>query len=670
MRSGYLMHGGDYNPEQWLDMPEVLETDIVRFREAKINTVTVGIFSWAKLEPKEGEYRFEWLEEIIDRLHGNGISVILATPSGARPHWMADKYPEVLRVNAMRQRNLFGGRHNHCLSSPIYREKVRRINTELVKRLGAHPAVKMWHISNELGGECHCELCQKAFRGWLKKKYQTIEALNKSWWTTFWSHTYDSFDQIESPSPLGEMSVTGLKLDWRRFISDQTIDYMEDEIRAIRDAGSDLPVTTNLMYHFYEIDYFRLAEKIDIASWDNYPSWHKREEWETARDTAFWHDVIRSLKRKPFFLMESCPGSTNWKDVSKLKRPGMLTATSLQSIAHGSDGAMYFQMRKGRGAAEKLHGAVIDHYDGNDTRTFRDVCEAGEMLEALSEVAGTTTKSEAAVIFDWDNRWALDGSEGPRNKDLHYQECVEKSYRALRRQGLNVDVIDQKCSLAPYRFVAAPMQYLFHEGFAEKVREFVEKGGTFVLTYWSGVVDENDLCFLGGTPHGLMDVFGLRSEEIDSLYDEEENLLCRTDRTPDGMKDSYVCRYLCQLVKPASARTLMTYGRDFYAGTPALLENDFGEGKAYYVCADAEQAFYDDFYERLTKEAGISPILPTEIPDGVEVTSRSGENADYIFFQNFNRRDMKVQLPEGEVIFGDKEGNMKPLGNIVVKISR
>ncbi len=670
MRSGYLMHGGDYNPEQWLDMPEVLETDIVRFREAKINTVTVGIFSWAKLEPKEGEYRFEWLEEIIDRLHGNGISVILATPSGARPHWMADKYPEVLRVNAMRQRNLFGGRHNHCLSSPIYREKVRRINTELVKRLGAHPAVKMWHISNELGGECHCELCQKAFRGWLKKKYQTIEALNKSWWTTFWSHTYDSFDQIESPSPLGEMSVTSLKLDWRRFISDQTIDYMEDEIRAIRDAGSDLPVTTNLMYHFYEIDYFRLAEKIDIASWDNYPSWHKREEWETARDTAFWHDVIRSLKRKPFFLMESCPGATNWKDVSKLKRPGMLTATSLQSIAHGSDGAMYFQMRKGRGAAEKLHGAVIDHYDGNDTRTFRDVCEAGEMLEALSEVAGTTTKSEAAVIFDWDNRWALDGSEGPRNKDLHYQECVEKSYRALRRQGLNVDVIDQKCSLAPYRFVAAPMQYLFHEGFAEKVREFVEKGGTFVLTYWSGVVDENDLCFLGGTPHGLMDVFGLRSEEIDSLYDEEENLLCRTDGTPDGMKDSYVCRYLCQLVKPADARTLMTYGRDFYAGTPALLENDFGEGKAYYVCADAEQAFYDDFYERLTKEAGISPILPTEIPDGVEVTSRSGENADYIFFQNFNRRDMKVQLPEGEVIFGDKEGNMKPLGNIVVKISR
>lgn len=297
MDNKYLMHGGDYNPEQWLHMPEILETDIERFKEAKINTVSVGIFSWAKLEPKEGVYEFEWLEKIIDRLYENGISVILATPSGARPHWMADKYPEVLRVNEMRQRNLVGTRHNHCLTSPVYREKVRLINTELVKRLGNHPAVKMWHISNEYGGECHCPLCQDAFRDWLRRKYKTIDALNDSWCTTFWSHTYDSFEQVESPSPLGETSIMALKLDWKRFISDQTIDFMEHEIAAIRAAGSDKPVTTNLMYHFNQIDYFKLAEKIDVASWDNYPTWHKKEEWETARDTAFWHDVIYGLKR-------------------------------------------------------------------------------------------------------------------------------------------------------------------------------------------------------------------------------------------------------------------------------------------------------------------------------------------------------------------------------------
>lgn len=686
MDNKYLMHGGDYNPEQWLHMPEVLETDIERFLEAKINTVTLGVFSWAKLEPKEGVYEFEWLEKIIDRLYENGISVILATPSGARPHWLADKYPEVLRVNFKRERKLFGGRHNHCLTSPVYREKVRMIDTELVKRLGNHPAVKMWHISNEFGGECHCPLCQDAFRGWLRKKYKTIEALNDCWCTTFWSHTYDSFEQVESPSVLGENSIMALKLDWKRFISDQTIDFMESEIAAIRAAGSDKPTTTNLMYHFDQIDYFKLAQKIDVASWDNYPTWHKHEEWETAQDTAFWHDVIYGLKKKPFILMESCPGATNWQGVSKLKKPGMLEAASLQSIAHGADGAMYFQMRKSRGSEEKFHGAVIDHYDGRDVRTYREVCEAGQMLEDLSAVTGAPKMAKAAVLYDWENGWAVHASCGPRNDNMHYQECVEKSYRALRRLGLNVDIVDQSGSLEEYKFVAAPMQYLFHEGFADKIRAFVENGGTFVMTYWAGVVDENDRCFLGGRPHGLMDVFGLRAEEIDALYDWEENAIClpecvsadalaqageenggRDAERTGGMKARYSCKYLCDLVKPSTAKTLMVYGEDFYAGMPALLVNEYGAGKAYYVCADAEQAFYDDLYRTLVQEAGIESILDEAVPDGVEVTSRSEGESEYIFIQNFNRFETRMKLPEGKVLFGPEDGVLKPLASVVIR---
>lgn len=686
MDNKYLMHGGDYNPEQWLDMPEVLETDIERFLEAKINTVTLGVFSWAKLEPKEGVYEFEWLEKIIDRLYENGISVILATPSGARPHWLADKYPEVLRVNSKRERMLFGGRHNHCLTSPVYREKVRLIDTELVKRLGNHPAVKMWHISNEFSGECHCPLCQDAFRSWLRNRYQTIKALNDCWCTTFWSHTYDSFEQVESPSRLGEHSIMALELDWKRFVSDQTINFMESEIAALRAAGSDKPTTTNLMYHFDQIDYFKLAQKIDVASWDNYPIWHKREEWETAQDTAFWHDVIYGLKKKPFILMESCPGATNWQGVSKLKKPGMLEASSLQSIAHGADGAMYFQMRKSRGSEEKFHGAVIDHYDGRDVRTYREVCEAGQMLEDLGEVTGVPKAAKAAVIYDWENGWAVHASRGPRNDNMHYQECVEKSYRALRKLGLNVDIVDQSGSLKEYKFVAAPMQYLFHEGFADKIRAFVEDGGTFVMTYWAGVVDESDRCFLGGRPHGLMDVFGLRAEEIDALYDWEENAICLPESITaggeanageekggqnaaqiGGMKERYSCKYLCDLVKPSTAKTLMVYGEDFYAGTPALLVNAYGGGRAYYVCADAEQAFYDDLYRTLTREAGIEGILGGAVPDGVEVTSRSGEEADYIFIQNFNRFETRMNLPEGEVLFGPADGLLKPLQSVVIR---
>lgn len=672
MSNNYLMHGGDYNPDQWLHMPEVLKTDIERFKEAKINTVSVGIFAWSKLEPREGEYEFDWLEKVIDDLYENGISVILATPSGARPHWMTDKYPEVLRTDAEGRKMIFGGRHNHCLTSPVYREKVRQMNTALAKRFGGHPAVKMWHISNEYGGECHCQLCQNAFRQWLERKYKTIDALNDSWWTAFWSHTYDSFSQVESPSPIGETSVHGLTLDWKRFVSDQTIDFMEQEIAAIREAGSDKPVTANLMYHFEGIDYFRMARKMDIASWDSYPTWHQDPESVTAAETGFWHDVIRSLKRKPFLLMESCPGATNWQPVSKLRRPGMVRAASLQAIAHGGDGALYFQMRKSRGASEKFHGAVLDHYDGNDTRTFRDVCEDGDMLEALGEVSGAETRAKAAVLYDWDNLWAMREAAGPRNAGLHEDECIEKSWRALRKLGLDVDVIDQRTSFDRYKFIAAPMQYLFHPGFSQKVRSFVENGGTFVMTYWSGVVDENDRCFLGGRPYDLMDVFGLRAEEIDGLYDWEENSICQpvSGAKFEGMRESYNCKYLCELVKPAAAETLMVYGSDFYAGQPALLRNSYGEGTAYYVCADAEQSFYDDLYRRLTAQAGLESLMEGEIPEGVEVTSRENETAKYIFIQNFNREAVSLALPEGTVIYGNEGGEIEALGGVVVRIEK
>lgn len=676
MRDPYLMHGGDYNPEQWLAMPEILEQDIDRFLEAGINTVTLGVFSWAKLEPKEGIYDFDWLAERIDKLYEKGISVILATPSGARPHWLAERYPQVLRVDERGKRQLFGGRHNHCLTSPVYREKVGRIDRKLAERFGAHPAVKLWHISNELGGDCHCGLCQAAFRDWLRERYQTIENLNDRWCTTFWSHTYDSFDQVEAPSAIGESSLMALNLDWKRFVTDQTISFVEQEIRAIHEGGSDKPATVNMMYRFEGLDYGKLAGAVDLVSWDSYPLWHKESEWDTARDTAFWHDVMRGLKKKPFLLMESCPSSTNWQSVSKLKKPGMLEASSLQSIAHGSQGVLYFQMRQSRGASEKFHGAVIDHYGGSDTRTFREVCGVGRMLGKLGELAGCTTGSRAAILYDWDNLWAMKNAQGPRNKGLHYEECVDKSYRALRRLGLNVDIIDQSAALEGYRFAAAPMQYLFHPGFAKKIRSFVETGGTFVMTYWSGVVDENDRCFLGGRPADLTDVFGLRALEIDGLYDEEENaaLTLEPEAGRPGwlsfMKERYACKYLCELVSPLGARPLMVYGKDFYAGEPALLRNSCGKGLAYYICADMEQKFYDDLYENLIAEAGITSGWNLEIPEGVEICSRENEDFVYWFVQNYNRYEVKVQLPQGDVIFGDKKGELRPFGSVILRVKK
>lgn len=670
IKYGHLLHGGDYNPEQWLDRPDILEKDIEYFKKAKINTVSVGMFSWAMLEPEEGNYQFDWLEKVIDSLYAEGISTILSTPSGARPKWLSDKYPEVLRVNEKREKNLFGGRHNHCYTSPVYREKVAEIDRRLGEKFGKHPGVILWHISNEFGGECHCPLCQEKFREWLEKKYGMIENLNSRWCTTFWSHRYQSFSQIESPSSLGENELHALKLDWKRFVTEQTVDFMKAEIAALRETGTEIPVTTNLMYDYDGLDYKKFREDVDIISWDNYPGWHKKEEWLTATDAGMQHDLMRSIRKAPFLMMESCPSATNWKPINKLKKPGMLLAASLQAIAHGSDSVLYFQLRQSQGASEKFHGAVIDHYGGNDTRVFKEVSRVGETLKEIRELAGTTVNSSVAMLYDWDSQWAMEDSQGPRNKGLHYLEAMLKFYRGFRKQGVNVDVIDMTCELDKYKVLALPMVYMFKEGFAKKVRAFVENGGTLITSYWSGIADDTDRCYLEGTPHGLMDVLGIRSTEIDGLYDWEENSFVPVAGNELGLDKTYTCKYLCDLVELRGARTLMTYGSDFYEGYSCLTVNEYGKGKAWYVAADADKEFYGDFLEKVLKDSGVSCGIKEEIPDALEITVRENENEKYYIYQNFGTEAVSIPVPEGEIswIYGNGSDKLKVYGLAVAKV--
>lgn len=664
---GRMLHGGDYNPEQWLDRPDILKKDIEYFKKAHINTVSVGIFSWAVLEPEEGKYNLGWLEEIIDNLYKEGISTILATPSGARPKWMADKYPEVLRMDPDRTRRFFGGRHNHCYTSPVYRQKVHDMDKLLSQRLGSHPGVILWHISNEFGGECYCPLCQQKFREWLKEKYGTIEKLNSSWCTTFWSHIYNSFDQIEAPSPKGENELHALKLDWNRFVTDRTIDFIKGEVAAIREGGSELPVTANLMYDYNGLDYKKFRDVLDVVSWDNYPSWHKKEEFFTAIDAGMQHDLMRSIKNQPFLLMESCPSATNWKPINKLKKPGMMLAASLQAVAHGSDSVLYFQLHQSQGTSEKFHGAVIDHYGGEDTRVFKEVTEVGEALEALKEVCGSQMKSPAAVLYDRENNWAIQDAQGPRNENMFYTEAVQKQYRALREQGLNVDVISMEHELSSYKIVAAPMAYMFKDGYEERLRAYAENGGTLVITYWTGLVDGTDKCFLGGTPYGLMEAAGLRTTEIDALYDWEENHGISEPGNHLEISGTYTCKNLCELVKVSDAEVLMRYGDDFYAGAPVVTHKAYGKGHVYYVGADMEQAFYSDFYGKAAKEAGIQAPLGF-VPAEVSVTLRENQENEYLFIQNYARETKAVPVPaEYEVIYGAADEIMQPLATRVLK---
>ncbi|MBR4866824.1 MAG: beta-galactosidase, partial [Clostridia bacterium] len=633
---------------QWLLYPEILERDAELMKEAGCNAMSIGIFAWATLEPEEGKYNFEWLDQVIDRLYAHGVYTILATPSAARPAWMAEKYPEVLRVNSDNRRILFSARHNHCYSSPIYREKVRQMNTALATRYSHHPAVILWHVSNEYGGACYCDLCKENFRNWLKKKYGTLENLNHAWWSYFWSKNFTSWDQINPPMDNGEHSLHGMNLDWKRFTTDMTVDFMEAEIKPLKEANPSLPVTANLMGFYPGLNYFKFKNVCDVISWDNYPAWHEGDDQDLACSIAMAHDLMRSIKpSQPFMLMESVTTAVNWKEYAKMKRPGMHELSSLQAVARGSDSIQYFQWRKGRGGSEKFHGAVVGHIGSNQTREFKDVAALGKRMKGLSRLVGSPFESKAAVIWDTENRWALDDLQGLIQKDKGYMKEALHHYGPLFREGVNVDVIDEESDFTPYKLIAAPMLYMYRAGVAEKLRAFVENGGTLVTTYWSGVVGETDLCFLGGFPgDGMNQVMGVDVEEIDTLYPQDTNsatiLPCETTR---GMKSRYTIEDYTEVAHLNGATQLASYDSDFVAGLPALAVNSFGKGKVYYIAACFEQAFYDDLYKNIIEDLSLK-TLDVVLPEGVFLSNRTLEDSSLChIFQNFNTNEVYIPLP-------------------------
>jgi beta-galactosidase len=454
--------------------------------------------------------------------------------------------------------------------------------------------------------------------------------------------------------------VHGLNLDWKRFVTEQTADFARWEITSLKEAGAMQPTTANFMYDYRGLNYTQFSREFDVVSWDSYPLWHKKKEILTARDNGMQHDFMRSLKKKPFLLMESSPSSTNWQGVSKLKHPGMLELDSLQAVAHGSDSVLYFQMRQSIGSSEKFHGAVIDHYGGEDTRVYQEVCHTGAALDSLKEIKGTTVHSKAALIYDTENRWALEDAQGPRNQGLYYHEAAVKIYSAIRRLGFNVDVISMENSLQGYELVAAPMLYLFRSGIEEKLKTFVNEGGQLVMTYWSGIVDEWDSCFLHGTPHGLMEVAGIRSTEIDGLYEGECNYM--VPALGKSGEKRYECCNLCDLVKLQGAEAVYVYEDDFYKGYPALTRNRYGKGTAYYVCADAEEAFYEELMGEIVREDRIEPLVKGKIPEEVEVTSRQSSQHEYLFIQNFNKEPVSLapemigEINDGMLMLGELSG--------------
>lgn len=652
----HFLHGADYNPEQWLDYPDVLKEDMRLMKLAKCNVMTVGVFSWASLEPEEGRFSFEWLDRVMDNLAANGAYAVLATPSGARPAWLSAKYPEVLRTDSKRVKAIHGGRHNHCFTSPIYREKTRLINEKLAERYKDHPALLVWHISNEYGGECHCELCQEAFREWLKTKYDNdLDKLNHAWWTRFWSHTYTDWSQIESPSEIGEKRIHGLNLDWKRFVTDQTIDFYRNEIEPIRRITPKVPVTTNFMRLYNGLDYWKFAPEVDVIAWDSYPAWHSgNTDAATGCEVSFSHDLFRSLKGgKPFILMESTPSTQNWQTVCKQKRPGMHFLSSIHAIAHGSDTVQYFQWRKSRGSYEKFHGAVVDHCGHENTRVFRDVAELGSALEKLDDIIGTSVKPEVALIFDWENRWAIQDVKGMHNERKDYEATCIKHYEAFWKKGVPVDIINMDCDFSGYRLLVAPMLYMLKSGVAERIEGFVRNGGTFITTYYTGMVDENDLCFLGGFPgKELRKVTGIWSEEFDTLFDNDINYIVLANGNELGLNKEYEVKYMCEYIHAETAKVLATYKDDYYAGKPALTVNNYGKGEAYYIAFRNNKDFEIDFYTSLINNKKLKRAIDAELPEGVTAQLRTDGKTDFVFLLNFSPETKTVIINE-KTVFED-----------------
>lgn len=636
-----IWYGGDYNPEQWND--EIMEEDLRMFKLADIDVATVNVFSWARIQPNEDTYDFEELDKIIDRLHRDNVYVCLATSTGAHPAWMAKRYPDVTRVDYDGRKRKFGGRHNSCPSSPTYRKYAALIAGKLAERYKDHPALVAWHISNEYGGYCYCDNCAEAFRGWLQKRYGTIEQLNKAWYTSFWGHTFYDWDEIVPPNALSEewggnrTNFQSISLDYRRFQSDSLLDCYLIEYDEIRKHSQSIQITTNLMGTYPELDYFKWAKHLDIVSWDNYPSIDTPVSF-----TAMTHALMRGLKSgQPFMLMEQTPSQQNWQAYNALKRPGVMRLWSYQAVAHGADTVMFFQLRRSIGACEKYHGAVIEHVGHEHTRVFRECAELGHELTQLSDkLLDSRIDAKAAIIFDWENRWAVELSSGP-SVALKYVDEVHKYYDALFQLNIQTDMISVEESLEQYDLVIAPVMYMVKPGFAEKVEAFVQRGGTFITTFFSGIVNENDLVTTGGYPGELRKVLGIWAEEIDALLPGQQNQIVMK-KTDGALSGTYTCSLLCDLIHAEGAEIVAEYGSDFYKGMPVVTVNKFGKGQAWYIASSPDKDFLQALLSNLCQDKGIEPLLHT--PEGVEVTRRSKNGKSFTFILNHNTEAVELKL--------------------------
>jgi beta-galactosidase len=643
--------GVDYYPDQ---TPESLwEEDARRISESGLTNVRIAEFAWALMEPAQGKFDFAWLQRSVDILHRNNIGVILGTPSAAPPPWLSAKYPEILEVNEKGEKLHPGGRRFTCPTNATYRRLSLIIATEMAKMFAAHPGVIGWQIDNEFtlgsSGRCYCDYCRAGFQNWLRTKYRSLDLVNQTWGTNFWSQHYSDWAQIPVPLPSGGDPNPGLALDYDRYQSYANASFLEEQLAMLRKLCPKHFVTTNNIGVPYDvIDMRELYAKVDFVAFDNYPGFFEmllREQGQSGSQlsqavsgmTAMQHDFGRSILRKPFLIMEEQSGKAGQRTFSPQPAKGQVRLWSYQAIAHGAMGINYFRWDTATSGAEEYWHGMLNH-DRSKSPAFDEILQTVNELKALGpEFLNSQYQADVALYFDYDCSWAV--KIQPGHYKLSYADQVTAWYGAASPSHTGIDLIGPGSDLSLYRIVFAPVVYVLSEAQAEKIRQYVRAGGIFVTNFRLGVKTESSQIIKRPLPGYLADVMGVTVEDYVPIYADNPHLKFGSMLGSADLE----CGIWTDILKPSTAEVLANYSSGQHSGKAAITANTFGKGKAVYIGADLRPPDLSRVLGTFTASVGVKP--PFEVPLGVELTMRRSGNKRWICLLNHNAGAQTINLP-------------------------